>query len=455
MLLFDLLYVLFLLVSLPFWLKYLYKKHYREILAHRLRPNIARANGKERVWVHAVSVGEVRSLKNFIPQLQENYPDDDIVLSATTPAGYDCAVEMYGDDERVTVINAPIDFSFIVRRFLKTINPRVLILNELEIWPNWVRLTFRKRIPIVLINGRISEVAFARYRRFRFLVGSFFKKIGLYLVQADLYKERFRELGIPAEKIMVCGNIKSDAAYDTMSRLPSEQDIWSHLGRENGETRGNKKILVVASSHRSDEEVVIPAISQFREQYDVIIVPRHLTRVNEIETMLKTHGIGFETFSKYSDSECTNSKCFHSRGSHNKDSQGGKPGTDSGRSPVPVLIYDRMGYLFSLLKIADIVFMGGTMERKIGGHNLYEPAVLGKPIIGGPFYNNFPDVGPELVDNDVYVVVETTEQLMEALKHWDHGEGTNNSLADAAVQSVARRRGSIKCILKEIRSLID
>lgn len=434
MLIFDLLYMLILVLSLPLWIKYFFKKHYRDILKHRLRPNIATSNGKERLWVHAVSVGEVRSLGNFIPQFQKSYPDNPIVLSVTTPAGYDCACEIYAKINEVTVINAPLDFSFTVRRFLQVINPRVLILNELEIWPNWVHLAHRRGIPIVLINGRISELAFRSYKRWRFLVKSFFEKISSFLVQAELYRERFIRLGIPEEKITVCGNIKSDVAYDSLSKLPGKAEIWEHLGFRAGE----KRVLLIASSHRSDEELVIPFLPGLLDRYFCIIVPRHLTRLEEIEKRLRAHGISYQTWSKR-------------QGNTNPELVENGQGINAS---ARVLIYDRMGYLFALLKVADIVFMGGTLERKIGGHNLFEPAVLGKPIIGGPCYNNFPDVGDELVEKGVYRVVETSAQFRDMLTQWNHDNEAQEKVKTAAIHSVTRRRGSIQCILEEIRSVM-
>jgi 3-deoxy-D-manno-octulosonic-acid transferase len=418
MLLFDVVYLIFLLLALPLWAKFLFKKEYRKILKHRLFPDISFSEEK-RIWIHAVSVGEVRSLKYLVEQLKEKYKEKEIVLSVTTPAGYECARKEYPD---IPVINAPVDFSFTIKRFLKNINPQLMILNELEIWPNWVLITRRKNIPLLLINGRISDLAFKRYKRGLFLLKFFFKRIDRYLVQAELYKERFQELQIPGKKIMVCGNIKADEAYQGMDSLSSEPEILEFLKiKPNG-----KKIVTAASSHQSDEELIVPIINRLGKDFLFIIVPRHLTRIEEIETLLKKHQVNYSIWSKTKATNIT---------------------------PGKVLVFDKMGYLFHILKITDIVFMGGTLEQKIGGHNLYEPAVLGKFIVGGPFYNNFPDIGKELAEKGVYKIVKDSTECMQILLNCKNIKWDN--VSKNGINAVSQRRGSIQCILKEIHQFID
>jgi 3-deoxy-D-manno-octulosonic-acid transferase len=418
MLLFDVVYLMFLLLALPLWVKFLVKKEYRKILKRRLSPGINYSKEK-RIWIHAVSVGEVRSLKCLVEQLKEKYIGTEFVLSVTTPAGYECALKEYPD---IPVINAPVDFSFTIKRFIKKINPQLMILNELEIWPNWVLITRRKNIPIVLINGRISDLAFKRYKKGLFILKIFFKRIDRYLVQAELYKERFRELHIPAEKIMVCGNIKADEACKVRDSLSSKQEILEFLKiKPNG-----RKIVTAASSHQRDEQLIIPIINQLGDDFLFIIVPRHLTRLEEIETLLQKHQVNYSIWSKTTAADFTAGE---------------------------VLIFDKMGYLFNILKITDIVFMGGTLEQKIGGHNLYEPAVLGKFIIGGPYYNNFPDIGKELSENGVYKIVNNSNECLQILMDYKSIDWEN--VSKNAINAVSQRRGSIQCILKEIHHFID
>ncbi|MCP5107826.1 MAG: hypothetical protein GY950_30845 [bacterium] len=432
MIFFDLLYILILLLTLPFWAKYLFKKEYRALLKHRLSPDIS-PNNKKRIWLHAVSVGEVRSLKNLVAQLKQQFKSNghemEIVLTVTTPAGYSFAKQQY---KNLSVINAPVDFTFTIKKFIKKINPQLLILNELEIWPNWILTVKRKQIPILLINGRISDNAFKRYKRSQFLLKIFFNKIDRFLVQTATYKERFQHLNIPAEKIAVCGNIKADEAFKALELLPPDEEIFKTLGiPEPAEPaapvpdKKHKKIVTVASSHLDDEQLLAPIINQSVGDFFFIIVPRHLTRVTEIGKLLEKHGVDFTTWSKRD----PNKPIYKN-----------------------VLIFDRMGYLFNVLKITDIVFMGGTLDAKIGGHNLYEPAVLGKLTVGGPCFNNFPDIGGELTDKGVYHVVNTSEELARFLEK--SGQIDGETVKRNAAAAVSGRKGSIQFILKEIQPFI-
>ncbi|HUU05880.1 MAG TPA: glycosyltransferase N-terminal domain-containing protein [Patescibacteria group bacterium] len=411
----DCLYILLLILSVPFWLKYVLKKKYRRLLKNRLRPQLD-ACSERSIWIHAVSVGEVSSVKSLIQQLGEK--GHRIVLSVTTPAGLEFAHREY---PAIAVIHAPLDFSFSVRRFIHCINPRLVIFNELELWPNWITLLHRKRIPILLINGRISEAAFARYRFFNFILQPFFRRIDCFLVQNTIYKKRFLQLKIPAEKIKVCGNIKADEAAMSRQKLPTPDEVRTHLRLE----AITKKIVVLASSHSACEKILIPAIKPLRAIYFFIIVPRHVQRTTAIAGQMRRLGLKCAVFSQ----------------------------PQSMGPETQVLIYDRMGYLFPIMSISDIVFMGGTFDQKIGGHNLYEPAAMGKTILGGPCYNNFPDIGSELEENGVYHRVNDSGELLEFLKNFPSKD--IKPINDRALNAILKRKGSISCSLKQIQRFLD
>lgn len=419
MLFFDLLYIIVLTVFLPLWgFKVFLKKEYREILIGRFSPRVSPpAEGQKRLWIHAVSVGEVRSLNHLMRKLRREMAGKnvEIILSVTTPSGYRRALEEYPD---ITVINAPLDFSLVIRRFIKRIQPELLVLNELEIWPNWVTITNKKKIPIILINGRMSQRAFKRYRRFRFFLKPFFSKIYRYLLQADVYRERFEAVGIPPECIRICGNIKADEAYNSKETLPLSQPIMDELKID---PKG-KRILTIASSHVDDEELVVPIFNYWKEDYLFIIVPRHLDRLEGIEQLLKNNGVDYHVWSRTSGTEKISN----------------------------VLLFDQMGSLFNVLKVSDFVFMGGTMNPAIGGHNLYEPAVLGKPLVGGPHYNNFPDIGQELENRGVYTVVRDARECSQALAGFKNKEAHWKAVSRKAMDIVESKTGSLQCTLEEI-----
>lgn len=415
MLFYDLLYFFLIVLTIPFWGGMFFKKSYRSLLKRRFVPDMDKT-GVPSIWIHAVSVGEVKSINQLIKRLVQNN-NKRIVLSVTTPAGYAVARTDYPD---ITVIPSPLDFSFVIRLFIRRINPSILILNELEIWPNWITVADRMGIPITVINGRISENAFKRYRLFWFLLKRFFRKIDLFLVQAEIYRQKFLMLSISENKLAVCGNIKADEAIQSVDRLPSEGEVRKFLKL----AKGSKHLVVVSSSHRKDEQMLFPVIRDLEETFSFIIVPRHLERIPDIKKMLQSQHISCRVWSE----------------------------TDRIDLDSDVLIFDQMGYLHQIQKVSDVVFMGGTFDRKIGSHNLYEPAALGKPIIGGPFFNNFPDVGDALVSGGVYRQVHDADDIRDSFLSF----GTQNliEIKKTALGIVSQRKGSVECIFNQIQPLI-
>lgn len=414
MILIDTFYILLSILILPFLTRYIFKSEYIKLLKHRFVPDIKYIK-KKRIWIHAVSVGEIKSIKSLIKHLRNTY-NNQIVLSVTTPAGYAFAKKEY---KNIEVINSPFDFSFVVKKFIENINPEILILNELEVWPNWISITNNNKIPILLINGRISDTAFVRYKKYIFLFKKFLNMIDFFLVQSEISKKKFSQLGIPDYKIEICGNIKADEAFKASSKLPSHQEIYNFLKIKTPQ----KRVITLASSHSSDEKILIPIINKIKKAFSLIIVPRHLTRIHKIEKELKYNHIKYKIWSKCKGIDINNN----------------------------VLIFDEIGYLFNIFDITDIVFMGGTFNKKIGGHNLYEPAVLGKLIIGGPCYNNFPDIGKELFGNSTYLLINNSQELFETITNIEKYNFYNNG--KKAIKSVLKQRGSTKCILRHIQNI--
>lgn len=410
----DIGYVILLVLSLPLWIRFLIKKKYRKLIKYRFSPqgNYPKTGN---LWIHAVSVGEVKSLKHLINRLLET--DKDIILSVTTPSGYEYARKTHRE---IQVINAPLDFSFVIKRFLKILNPSLLILNELEIWPNWLSIMKKNRIPTVVINGRMSESAFRKYRRYRWLIKKYFHMIDHYFLQSDVHKERFMAFDLPESRIQVCGNIKADEAFSLKQSLPPQTEIRNHLKLDSF----SKRTVVLASTHTADEGVVLPILPSLQNNYNFIVVPRHPERARQIGKKLDKLGLDHTVWSRAARINLDET----------------------------ILIFDRIGYLFHILALADLVFMGGTFQKKTGGHNLYEPAIHGKAILGGSCFNNFSDIGAELVKKGVYRVIRDGPDFKSALEEL---EGLDlQEIGHLALKTVLEKRGSVECILNRLQSLI-
>ena len=410
----DFIYILLLLIYIPLNPRFLFNREYRRIIRGRFFPGTGN-NHEGTIWIHAVSVGEVKSLESFIPLLRAK-SGKKIILSVTTPSGFRIAGEIFRD---IDVINGPFDLTFVIRRFIKKINPSIIILNELELWPNWISVSDKKRIPMIVINGRISDRAFRRYKNVSFLIKRYIRKIDLFLIQEDIYREKFIKLGATDDQMKVSGNIKADEAVTSSGRTREPDKIVEFLGMD----KPQKKIVLFASTHASDEEIFIPVLKKIREDFSIIIAPRHMNRISELSGSLSESGLGFCVWGM-------------------------------GRPPAEeIIVFDRMGYLTELIKISDIVFMGGSFDPAIGGHNLYEPAVFGKKIIGGPCFNNFQSIGNELVKNGVYTVVTTGESLADELKGLS--EHTIKAASAPGINAVQKRSGAVEFSIREVLELIQ
>jgi 3-deoxy-D-manno-octulosonic-acid transferase len=312
-----------------------------------------------------------------------------------------------------------LDLSFVVKKYLDRIRPELIILNELEVWPNWVRMAKKRGIRILLINGRISRRAFRMYRLFRWLLASTFRRIDRYLIQSDFYRDKFRQLRIPESKITVTGNIKADQAAALREKLPLSGSILQQLKT----IRPRKKILVAASTHPGDEKVLIPILSKLTPRFALIMVPRHPGRAAMLQAILDQRKIPAVTWSS----------------------------ADQVDLDRQVLIYDRIGLLFEIMSIGDRVIMGGTYEEKVGGHNLYEPLALEKPLFGGPCYNNFPDIGAALVKQRVYRICTDSPELAECLLNFRESA----TLVKTARRIFDSRTGSVEWTLQEIKKSLS
>ncbi|RMG09229.1 MAG: 3-deoxy-D-manno-octulosonic acid transferase, partial [Planctomycetota bacterium] len=309
------------------------------------------------VWIHGVSVGEIRSAASLVSELERELPGYEVVLSTTTGTGQEVARRLYGGRR---VFYFPIDFSWSVRRVFEAIRPSLVILVELEIWPNFLQEAQRRRVPVVLVNGRITEKSYRGYRLVRGWLFDPIGKIGTFCVQTERYAERFRRLGIPAQSIHVTGSVK----YDELE--PEEVApgaVREELGLDAGET-----VLMGGSTHPGEERLLHAAYRQLRAEHPrlrLVLVPRHTERADEVAGALERAG---ERVVRRTDQRALDG---------------------DGRLPQgTVLLVDTVGELGRLYAAADLVFVGGSLIPH-GGQNMLEPVMHGKPTLFGPHVQNF------------------------------------------------------------------
>jgi 3-deoxy-D-manno-octulosonic-acid transferase len=369
------------------------------------------------LWIHAVSVGEVLSLQNLIRKIKAAHPDWEVGFSALTNTGYRVAAAKLLEADHLFFI--PFDFAGIVRRFLKRLNPNLLVLTESEFWPRLLREARRRACPVLLANGRISNRSFRKFSRFRKLAGILLGNITRFLVQTAGDKERLEKIGVNPELVMVSGNLKCE------TRLPvfENKDIQK-LKKDLSISEG-KKVVVAGSIHKGEDDRLFRAFREARRtEKDILLVlaPRHPEKFDK------------ENKAFWNDSFVVRRKT-QLRGGQSWD----------------ILILDTIGELARFYARSDVAFIGGSLVSH-GGQNLLEPAFYGKPIFFGPHMENFAALAEKFVLSGAAKFIETQDDLTsmfllkdpEALKR----------MGERAKEALASLQGATEKTLSAIESLM-
>jgi 3-deoxy-D-manno-octulosonic-acid transferase len=379
-------------------------------------------SGNGRIWIQAVSVGEVALCRSLIPALKEKFPDRDIVISTITKAGNDLAKRIFMRD--AIVIYFPLDFRFIVRKTINIVKPALYIMIETEIWPNLLRELSAAGVPAALINGRISDRSIGKYR----IVKPFLKKtlghINIFCMQDKVDAERILELGAPAEKVKITGNMKFDISMPT--DIKNADAIRSSIGLKAGED-----LLVAGSTHEGEEEMLLEVFSRISPDFPklrLLIAPRHINRSAEIEKLIKGKGFACFKFSTPS-------------------SQLSTP------NYAPVILLDTIGHLNEMYSIATIVFIGGSLV-KYGGHNPIEPAYFGKAILFGPHMFNFKYIMGVFLKNKAAIQVPDKEGLEKECRRVLKDAGARDALGKNAKNAIAENSGASDKNILEITGIL-
>ncbi|MFA5500647.1 MAG: 3-deoxy-D-manno-octulosonic acid transferase [Candidatus Omnitrophota bacterium] len=383
-------------------------------------------SGNGRIWIQAVSVGEVALCRSLIPALKEKFPDRDIVVSTITKAGNDLAKRIFVRD--AIVIYFPLDFRFIVRKTINIVKPALYIMIETEIWPNLLRELSAAGVPAALINGRISDRSIGKYR----IVKPFLKKtlehINVFCMQDKIDAERILGLGAPADKVKVTGNMKFDA------RMPADiQDpglVRSSIGLKEDEV-----LIVAGSTHEGEEAIVLDvfkSISCDIPKLRLLIAPRHVNRSDAIEKLIKSKGFECARFS----------------------TPPGLPRTTAGAGNTQqIILLDTIGHLNEMYSIATIVFIGGSLV-KYGGHNPIEPAYFGKAILFGPHMFNFKYITGVFLKNKAAIQVPDKEGLEKECRRVLKDAGARDALGKNAKHSIAENSGASDKNILEITGIL-
>jgi 3-deoxy-D-manno-octulosonic-acid transferase len=420
-----------LVLGAPYWLARMATSgRYRAGLAGRLGrlPKKLRAAmaGKNVVWVHAVSVGEVMAATQLIHELKAKLPGWVVAVSTTTETGQRLAQERLGSESPVFYL--PLDFASVVRRYLRVLRPKMLVLMESELWPRLIDECEKSAVPMAVVNARVSDRSFPRYMRLRRLWRPLLGKISLFLAQSAETAERLVRIGAPSERVRVTGNLKYDIRVGGKSLLAEMLRERLMVGA---------RVVVCGSTLEGEERMLLeawPAVFASEPRAVMVLAPRHPDRFAAVAGMVAASGFGFVRASDF------------------RKQSGTANDTIAGGS---VFLLDTIGDLAAMYGLGAVAFVGGSLVAK-GGHNPLEPAQFAVPVMMGPSYENFREIVEMMQESDAVRIVSTASlgaAMVEML--WDEAAARalgerGRAVFEAQAGATARTVDALMGLLEEM-----
>lgn len=418
--LYSLLAALALVASAP-WVLWQALRHgkYRHRWPERfgvLPPSLAGPGGPT-LWLHAVSVGEVLSAAPLVAAMRSEHPDWRVVISTTTRTGRDMAEARLG--AVVGVFYFPLDFAWVVRRVLRHLRPSLVVIVETEIWPNLLRLCRAGGIGVLLVNARISDRSYPRYRRVRRLLAGVLAQFDRLCAQSDGTASRLRDLGAPPDRVTVTGSLKFDVPADPPRGVA---DVARRLD--------GLAVLLAASTLKGEDEVLLETFERLRQTTPaavLVIAPRHPERFDSVTLLAERTGLRVVRRTRLA----------------------AQPD-----APFDVLVLDTIGELAALCAQATVVFVGGSLVPA-GGHNILEPARFAKPIVVGPSMSNFADIARSFLEADALIQAADAAGAQQELLSLFADAPRRQRLGEAARGVLDQHRGAVQRTMREIVAVMS
>ena len=370
------------------------------------------------IWIHAVSVGEVQAAVPLVREIAQRFPGHEILVTTVTPTGAARVEAAFGDT--VSHCYIPFELPVAVNRFFASLNPKLALIMETEIWPNLYRGCGTRNIPLILVSARISPKSLGGYRRFLPLIRETLSHGIIIAAQSDADAERFRALGASPARTRVTGNIKFDIELP-VNLVEDGKTLRSRLF-------GDRPIWIAASTHDKEEQLVLAAHRDLLEQYPdllLVLVPRHPQRFEEVRNLVRRRG--FRVVARTEDRSCD--------------------------AATAVFLGDTMGELPLFYAASDVAFVGGSLVP-IGGHNLLEPAALGLPVIIGPQVFNAQEIADMFVQLGACRMVNNSSELATAVYDLFADRAAAQAMGDKGREVLRRNRGALGRLLGLLEPLI-
>lgn len=411
-----LLAIVFVLAT-PWWLAPKRRVGMRERLG-RVPQRIRKPGANGTIWIHAVSVGEVLAISRLVAELKLRVPERRIVVSTTTATGQKLAREKFGEDN---VFYFPLDFAFAVRPYLRELRPELVVLAETEFWPRFLHEAWKSGARVAVVNARISDRSFPRYRWLRAFVARVLRHIEIFLAQTEEDARRLRLIGAAAERVRVSGNLKFDMQ---IREAPFLAQLRAMLERS-----GIPKVVVAGSTVEGEEGLVVRALREAfasAERGFLVLAPRHPERFNSVADELARSGELVWRRSQLRGDE------------------------DLRRG---ILLLDTIGELASIYSVADVAFVGGSLIPR-GGHNILEPATYGKAIVVGPHTENFRDIVEMFQRENAVFVVQDAADLARTTQRLLRDDAERAAAGVRAAKLVADNAGATARTVDALHELL-
>lgn len=421
--------IVFVLFVLPYYTYRLFTekgfgRRFRQSLGNIDEKEIEKVKGKDCIWIHGASVGEIVATSPLVKQIRKEMPERPILVSAFTVGGYNMAKQIIPEAD--AIIYFPLDLPFVAESLVKRIHPGVFMPVETELWPNFLRAIRERHIPVMMVNGRISEKSVKSYRYLYGIWDDMLNTVTRFCMQSSIDAEYITHLGADRDKIFVTGNTKFDQTYAEVTA----EDLGKY--REELGIGDAYPVIVAGSTHPGEEKVLFQAFQSVRKEYPdarLVIAPRKTTRADEIAKLASSYGYetGFRSVMKEE---------------------------SSSRKSYPVLLIDTIGELGRIYAIGDVVFVGGSFSNT-GGHNVLEPAAHAKPILVGPSMQNFKDSYALLSKVKACKMVNNTTELTHEFLDIMKNDERRKAMGEASMQVIRENRGADVRSIMYLKDLLD
>jgi 3-deoxy-D-manno-octulosonic-acid transferase len=415
------------------------------------------------VWLHAVSMGEVNAAQTLLAESERQLPDFEIVISTTTDTGFARAEKLFG--LKWSVFYFPFDLSWVTRRAFGRLNPAVCLLMELEVWPNFLFTAHARNVPVVVVNGRISDRSFARYRRIRRITRTFFGQLHLVLAQTQEYADRFRELGCPAERVRVTSSLKYDTAQVT-DRVAGAEALAEQLNL------ARAPLWVAGGTGDEEEKIILDVYKSLLQDHRfeslrLAIVPRKPERFNEVAELIERMGFALVRYSQLKDASRGQAiLALHAKDERQPsgperpyDERQGRDALateDKGGTPSPrkaVILGDTMGDLRKFYSLATVIFVGRSLVP-MGGSDMMEAAALGKCTLFGPHTFNFRQTVEVLLQGQGAIQVRDREDLRQTMEKCLADPTYAEKIAQSGQTVIRQNQGATARTMEVLRQVL-